>query len=99
MNAGRRISLLWTGSMTCLLALFRPASCSRNTARLLAQFTIIQLKVNPRLPGDPQRFDRYRGRDLFPYYGTVHRWKLWVGHGEGVGGGEGFVSTSGKYSV
>ena len=33
MNTGRRIRLLWAGSVACLFALFRPASCSRNTAR------------------------------------------------------------------
>jgi hypothetical protein len=45
MNIWKRISLLRTGSITCLLALFRPASCSRNTARLLAQFTIICMPI------------------------------------------------------
>jgi hypothetical protein len=45
MNIWKRISLLKPGSITCLLALFRPASCSRNTTRLLAQFTIICMPI------------------------------------------------------
>lgn len=32
MSAGRRISLLWAGSMACFYALFRPVSYSQNTA-------------------------------------------------------------------